>query len=209
MSLAFHHFPGACSLATHIVLHEVVLAFEPVRVALLDGEQRTSGYLAVNPSGKVPALIINGSLLSETPAILAWLADQRPEAGLLPLEPLARAQVISLVTWMSGTLHPGYGRIFRPDLTGAPQAAWDDVRAFGKADVQAGLARLEALLGDQDWFFGDYSIADPLALVMSRWGFRFGLDMASLPRLVAHGRRVATRPAASLAIADEGIEIDR
>jgi glutathione S-transferase len=116
--------------------------------------------------------------------------------------------VVSTLTWLSGTLHPCFARIFRPSLLTSQESAWDDIK--DKARVQAfdGLSELDHRLDGQNWLFGDFTVADALVLVMSRWGFRYGLDMAALPHLVAHGRRIATRPSVERVLTREGIRID-
>src|ERR1700739_2523089 len=105
--LTLYFVPGASSMAVHIALHEIGVPFEARPISFARQEQRSEKYLALNPEGKVPTLLIDGRPLTEVAAILYYLARQFPAAGLLPKDdPEAEAQAISWMSFIASTLHP-------------------------------------------------------------------------------------------------------
>jgi glutathione S-transferase len=200
--------PGACSLASHIVLEEIEARFDPVRLDLMAGDQHKPEFRAVNPGGKVPALVTPHGTLTESPAILSFLADSAPEYGLLPQDPFARAGCASTMAWLSSTVHIAFGRYWRQAALTSVEAAWSDMKEKAAGDIAAAFTRLDQRLDGSEWVHGGFTVVDPYVLVMRRWGSRIGLDMATWPNLVAHGARVAARAGAQRALAREGIRID-
>lgn len=205
-----HFSPGACSLAPHIVLEELGVPFELARVDFAAGGQHSAEFRAINPHGRVPALSFAGRTLVENVAILSYLAALDPARPLLPAEPVARAEALSRLVWLSGTVHgQHFASIFRPARFAEDEAAHEALKAKGRADVLAAFAEMDTGLGDgRDYACGDFSIVDPMMLVLRRWGARIGADMQAYPRLVALADRVAARPAAARALAREGIKVD-
>jgi glutathione S-transferase len=164
-------------MAPHIALHEIGVPFERRPVSLGKKEQRTAAYLAVNPEGKVPTLVIDGRALTEVAAILFYLARRHPEAGLLPAGDLeAEAQVVSWMSFIAATLHPA--------------------RARGLEYAREVYGQAERRLGDKEWAIGRYSIAD-IHLFRLYWRFRSFIQMppGTLPALDAHYERMMARPA--------------
>lgn len=206
--LQLFYAPGACSLASHIALEEAGLAFEPVRLDLMAAEQHRPEFRAINPDGKVPALVTPRGTLTESPAILAFIADTAPGHALLPSDPFARAQCASTMAWLSSTLHPAFGRYWRQGALTPDEGAWAGIKAQAASDIVGQFARLDARLAGREWIHGGFTVVDPYVLVMRRWGSRIGLDMAAFPDLLAHGARVAAREGAQRALAREGIRID-
>jgi len=175
--LTLYFSPGASSMATHIALHEVGVPFETQLVSLAKKENLKPEFLAINPEGKVPTLVIDGQPLTEVAANLWYLAKRFPQAGLLPQNDLAaEAQVISWMSFIASTIHPAR-RI------GAER--WREV--FGLADRR---------LGGRDWAIGRYSIAD-IHLFRLFWRFHRTVNPArsDYPGLTAHYERVMARPA--------------
>lgn len=202
--------PGACSLASHITLEELGLPYEAVRLNLMEGEQRKPEYLALNPKGRVPALATEQGVLTESPAILVYLAGLKPDADLLPADPWARGQAVSFLVWCSGTVHGiGFAGLFRAARFASSEAGQADVKATARETVLAGMTDIEARYQGKDWLFGAFGVADLYPVIFRRWAARVGLDIAAYPNLAGLAARLAARPAAARVIAREGIELDR
>lgn len=175
--LTLYFAPGSSSMAVHIALHEIGVPFEGRPISFRNREQRSSAFLAVNPEGKVPTLVIDGRPLTEVAAILFYLARRYPEAGLLPQDdPEAEAQVISWMSFIAATVHPARrrGMEYAQDI-------------YGLADRK---------LAGRPWAIGRYSIAD-IHLFRLYWRFARSLNPSpgAFPNLAAHHDRMVTRAA--------------
>jgi glutathione S-transferase len=150
--LTLFYSPGACSMASHIGLEESGAAFELKPVALAKGEQQTPDYLKVNPRGKVPALRLeDGSVLTENTAILSYLGLRFPEKGLLPKENDARARCISMMAWLSNSVHPAFTHIFRPERFSADPGAHPSIKEMGKKTFWAALQEIDGIVAGSAW----------------------------------------------------------
>ena len=170
--LTFYFTPGASSMATHIALHEVGAPFESRLISLTKHENRTPEYLALNPEGKVPTLVIDGRALTEVGANLWYLAKRFPAAGLLPQNDLAaEAEVVSWMSFIAATIHP---------------ARRISVERWNEVFVLA-----ERRLGQRDWAIGRYSIAD-IHLFRLFWRYFNSLNppREAFPNLIAHHDRM-------------------
>jgi glutathione S-transferase len=175
--LTLYFAPGASSMAPHIALHEVTAPFDGIPVSLARKETRSPEFLAINPQGTVPVLLIDGRPLTEVAAILFYLARLYPEVGLLPSGNIeAEAQVISWMSFIAATVHPAR----RQGLDHARQV-------YAMADTR---------LGAREWAVGRYSIAD-IHLFRLFWRFNSSLKppREEFPNLIAHHDRMLQRPA--------------
>ena len=214
-----YYSPGACSMAVHIVLEEIGESYETELVSSVNGLMtQTDGWRTKNPKGRIPALSdvpgkIGGAidLLTEAHAILLYLADTHPSAGLAPTDPAGRARCAEWMNWLSSQVHGlCYGLIWRP------QRFSDDERMFpvllqkGEQNVRREYNYIEGLLADgRDWAVpGGYSVVDPYLLVFYRWGQVIGLDMpANYPAWAGLARATVARPAVQSVLAKENIAI--
>ena len=174
--LTFFFGPGSSSMAVHIALHEVGASFESRPLSFAKREQRAPEFLALNPEGKVPTLLVDGRPLTEVAAILFYLAKRFPEAGLLPAGVEAEAQAISWMSFIASTIHPAR----RHGLEHAN-------KVYGIADKR---------LGASDWALGSYSIAD-IHLFRLFWRFANGVhpERGAFAHLWAHYDRMMARAA--------------
>jgi glutathione S-transferase len=175
--LALYFAPGSSSMAVHIALHEIGVPFEGRPLSFRKREHRAPDYLALNPEGKVPTLLIDARPLTEVAAILYYLAKRFPDAALLPKDdPEAEAQAISWMSFIASTLHPAR-------RLGIAYAT----RVYGIADRR---------LGQREWTLGRYSIAD-IHLFRLYWRLVNSLKPASgtFPNLSVHYDRMMRRPA--------------
>ncbi|HEX3486798.1 MAG TPA: glutathione S-transferase family protein [Micropepsaceae bacterium] len=183
--LTLYFAPGSSSFAVHIALHEVGAQFEGRPMSFAKKDMQSPAYLAINPEGKVPTLVIEGRPLTEVAGILYYLARKFPEAGLLPVnDPENEARAISWMSFIASTLHPA--------------------RRLGAEHTKKVYGIADARLGDKDWVLGRYSIAD-IHLFRLYWRFTKALDFASdaFPHLAAHHARMMARPAVKKTIAAE------
>lgn len=205
--LQFYYFPRACSLAPHIVLEETALAYDRVLVDIRPGEPRNPAYLDLNPSGTVPALKIGSRLLTETHAILTWLADRCPELALLPAvgDP-ARYHAHEWMNFLSSAVHPAIRAIFRPSAyAGEDAAACDAVREHALGKLARAVATVEHRLGSGDWALGSrYSVVDAYLFIMYLWTTDERISaVPSRPRWDGVAARVWQRPATQRVVAIE------
>jgi glutathione S-transferase len=175
--LILYFAPGASSMAVHIALNEIGVPFERRAISFGKGEQHSPTYLALNPEGKVPTLVIDRRPLTEVAAILFYLAKRYAKAGLLPRDDIeAEAQTISWMSFAAATLHPARRR-------GIEHA----MNVYAIADRK---------LAGKDWAIGTYSIAD-IHLFRLYWRLVNSLDIAlgTFPHLSTHYDRMMSRPA--------------
>ena len=186
--LTLYFSPGSSSMATHIALNEIGVPFEAKLTALHENAHRAPGYLAVNPEGKVPTLVIDGRPLTEVAATLWYLARRHPEAGLLPQygDVEGEARVISWMSFIASTIHPARR---------AGNERWREVFALA-----------EERLGANDWTVDRYSIAD-IHLFRLYWRFVVTLGIASglSPNLHRHYDRMMARPAVQKTLKAEAV----
>jgi glutathione S-transferase len=208
--LKLYHLPGACSRVTMTALEQIGVPYQDELVNLMKGQQHTPEYRTVNPRGKIPALLADGKLLTENGAILWWLHQTFPEAGLLPnaQDEWSEAQILSDLFWISAGWHPAVRANMMPVrwTTGDP----DPVRERGKELVKPLFEGLDALLARQPWWFGDdWSIID----VYAYWNYTTAeqgqYDLAGLDHIADHRRRVEAHPAFQRALAREQAALKR
>ncbi|HVB83205.1 MAG TPA: glutathione S-transferase N-terminal domain-containing protein [Candidatus Binataceae bacterium] len=194
--LTLYYAPGACSMASHIGIEESGAPYETKLVSLTNGEQRSEAYLRINPRGKVPALSVDGAILTENTAILTYLAKKFPAAKLLLADPLAEARCISTMAWFSNIVHPSFTHINRPERFADDPAAHATLKATGRKNFWANVREIDALLEGKDWMMGtQYTVCDPYALVFYGWGVRIDLPMKELAAYTAFKDRMLLRPA--------------
>ena len=205
--IKLYYAPGGCSLAVHIALEEAGAEFEAVRLDFQRTQQRSPDYLAINPKGRVPALATGKGVLTECVAILAWIAQTWPEAGLAPLDnPWAFAQVQSFNAFLASSVHVAYAHVSRPGRYADGDEAAAAMRAKAPEALGAFFALIEGQLSDgRPFVHGErFSISDPYLYVMTGWVFsRELVDPAAVPLVAAHHARLSQRPAVQRVLARE------
>lgn len=202
--LALYYAPGACSMAAHIVLEETGEPYEPRRVNLAKGEQRTGTYLKIHPLGRVPALMLDsGEPLIENTAILPYLGKR---FGLWPTEALSEARALSMVGFFATNVHPAHAHISRPERYATDPSHFPDIQAQGRRTFHALLTQIDGMLAGREWLSDRYSVLDPYALTFYAWGVRRELPMGELQHYTAHRDRMLGRPAVQRVLADEQVK---
>lgn len=197
--------PHACSLASHIALEEAGAAYTAVRVDFANNAQRRPEYLAINPKGRVPALVTDSGILTETPAILAFIAQSFPKAALAPLDdPFAFAQVQAFNSYLCSTVHVAHAHRMRGTRWADDPAAIAEMKRKVPQSVGAAYELIEREMFAGPWVMGDrYTICDPYLFTMSEWLEGDGVDLSRLPKVIRHRNRMSERPAVRKAIAEE------
>ncbi len=194
--------PGACSLSPHIVLQELGLAHETETVDLAKKVTASgANYFDINPKGYVPALTLDdGTLLTEGPAIVQYLADLHPDAKLAPPNgSLARYQLQSWLTYIGTELHKNFTPFFNP-------AATAEMKAQAGAMLQRRFALVESELASKSYLMGeDFTVADAYLFTVTSWAKFVHFDLSAFPQLQAFQTRVAARPAVQRALKAEGL----
>jgi glutathione S-transferase len=203
--LTLYYTPHTCALASHIVLKDAGAAYGLKRIDFATAEQQSAAYLAVNPKGRVPALVTPRGVLTETPAMLAFIAQSYPEAGLAPLaDPFAFAQVQAFNSYLCSSLHVAHAHRMRGYRWASEEASFADMRRKVPEAVGQGFALIEREMLRGPWVMGDtYSIADPYLFTLAQWLEADGVDPRRIPRVVEHRARMAERTNVRAAIAEE------
>ncbi len=202
MQLKLYYSPGACSLASHIALHETGLPFEIDKY--ISATKTTAGgedFLKVNPKGYVPTIRLDdGSILTEGAAVLQYIADQNPASGLAPRAgTMERYRLQEWLTFIGTELHKTYGPLFSKTVT--PEAKR---QGFDRLTLRLGY--VESVLADRPYLIGDsFTVADAYLFVVVRWSKRVGFDLAPFPRLQEYMARIAARPSVQAALKAEGL----
>jgi glutathione S-transferase len=198
-SLSLYYSPKACSLASHIALEESGLPYKAVDVNIRTQANRSADYLALNPSGTVPALAIDDAVLTESQAILTYIADLVPERELLPRPgTLARARAHQWMNLISSSLHVSFRSIFRPQAYAGPsESGQSAVRDQGHANLADVIDTVEKRLGASPYALGEkFSVVDAYLFVFYLWSFdeRLARPAPARPRYKALAQLVWQRP---------------
>jgi glutathione S-transferase len=200
--MKLYYKPGVCSLATHIVLRELDLPFEMEAVDLATRKTTSGGdYLRVNPLGYVPALELDdGTVLIENAAILQYLADSKPAAGLAPAAgTMDRYRLIAWLSFVSSEVHKQFSPFFNPRTP----AEWKEVLV---ARLKTRFEYLARHLQNNAYLMGErFTVADSYLFTVLRWAERFQVDLSPWPALTHYLDRIAKRPAVQAALKAEGL----
>lgn len=197
----FYTAPGTCALATHIALHEAGAEFDLVKLDIAAGQQQGPDYLRVNPKGRVPALATPQGVLTETPALLAFVAQSFPAAGLAPLDdPFAFARMQELASYLASTAHVAHAHKRRGARWADDPAAHEAMRAKVPQTMTVCAAYLEAQIVGP-WIAGErYSVVDGYLYTVGSWLEGDGVDMTRFPKLTAYLECVGQRDAVRRAV---------
>ena len=195
--------PGACSLAPHVVLREAQIPFDLVRVDLRTKQLKEGGgdFFAVNEKGFVPVLeLSSGERLTEVAAILQYLADQKPELGLVPAAgTMDRYRAMEWLNFISTELHKSFSPLFNPRAPEEWKAIVKELLASRFAYAQKRLEGREFAMGDR------FTIVDAYLYTVLRWSRLVGVDLAAWPALAAYVERMMARPSVAEALKAEGV----
>jgi glutathione S-transferase len=200
--MKLYYYPGACSLAPHIVAREAGIPLSLEKVDLANRTTETgANYATVNPKGYVPALgLQDGSVLTEASAIVQYLADQQPGTDLAPAPgTMERYRLLEWLGFISTEIHKGFGPLWNP-------ATPDAVKAATKERLAVRFAYLDEALAKQPYLLGEtFTIADAYLFTVVNWTNFHAVDISPFPNLKAFQARIASRPSVQQALEAEGL----
>ncbi len=195
---------GACSLASHIALIDAGADYEARLVDFATAEQRSPAYLGVNPKGRVPALATSRGILTETPAILAFIAQSFPERKLAPADPFAFAELQAFNSYLCSTVHVAHAHRMRGHRWASEESSFEDMRRKVPQSVGDAFALIENGMLRGPWVMGEaYTIADTYLFTVALWLDGDKVDVSKIPRVMEHRARMAALPNVQRALAEE------
>lgn len=206
--MKLYYSPGACSLGPHIVLNELGLPYDPVKVDLRSKQSSEGDYRQVNPKGSVPALTLdNGEVLTEAGVILQYLADLKPEAGLIgKAGSLERYRHLEWLNYISTELHKRFSILFTAQFMMSEEKTQEELRVSVRKALGEKFDYLEGRIGDAYLTGSDFNVADAYLFVVLRWSPFMGLDLSRWPKLNAYVSRVRERPSVKAAMSQEDLK---
>ena len=203
--IKLYYAAHTCSLASHIALEDAGADYAAVRISFATEEPRKPEYLAINPKGRAPALVTGKGILTETPAILAFIAQSFPQARLAPLQdPFLFAQVQAFNSYLCSTLHVAHAHRMRGTRWADEPAAIEAMQRKVPDSVGACYELIEHKMLGSPWVMGEtYTVCDPYLFTMAQWLEGDGVDPSRFPKVIDHRRRMSERPAVQKAISEE------
>jgi glutathione S-transferase len=203
--LRLYFTPNTCALASHIALEQAGARYEATRIEFRTEQQRSPYYLKVNPKARVPALVCSRGVLTETPAILAFIAQSYPEAKLAPVgDPFAFAEAQAFNSYLCSTVHIAHSHRMRGYRWADDPAAWEAMKKKVPQSVGECFELIEREMLKGPWVMGDGpGICDFYLFTLAQWMEADGVDLSRIPRVLDHRRRVSELPAVKRAIAME------
>jgi glutathione S-transferase len=197
--------PGTCALASHIALEEAGAAYTTERLDFKANQQNSPEYLAINPKGRVPSLVTDRGILTETPAMLAFIAQSFPQAKLAPLEDaFAFAQAQAFNSYLCSTVHVAHAHKLRGARWATEESSFADMKRKVPQTVGACFALIERGMLKGPWVMGEqYTICDPYLFTIASWLEGDSVDLAALPQVADHRKRMSERPAVRKVLAEE------
>ncbi len=200
-----YYAPGTCALASHIALEEVGTPYEAERLDFRNNQQNSPDYLAINPKGRVPALVTDQGVITETPAILAFIAQSFPQAKLAPFDDAFKlAQVQAFTSYLCSTVHVAHAHKLRGYRWATEESSFADMKRMVSKTMGSNFALIERDMIRGPWVMGEtYTICDPYLYTIGGWLEGDGVDVSALPKVMAHRSRMLERPAVRKVVEEE------
>ncbi len=195
--LKLYFTPGTCAQASHIALEEAGASYEAIKIDFAKNEQRSPEFLKINPKGRVPALVTARGILIETPAILLYIAQTHPKAGLAPLDdPFETALIQAFNNYLCSTVHVAHAHRPRGYRWADDEAALEAMRRKVPQNMAECFTLIEKEMFKGPYVMGDkLTLCDPYLYTIATWLESDGVDPARFPKILAHRHRMETRPA--------------
>ncbi|MCP3471985.1 glutathione S-transferase N-terminal domain-containing protein [Bradyrhizobium sp. CCGUVB1N3] len=195
--LKLYYAPGTCAVASHIALEEAGADYTAERLDFKSNQQNSPDYLAINPKGRVPALVTDRGVLTETPAMLAYIAQVFPSAKLAPLDDaFALAQAQSFNSYLCSTVHVAHAHKMRGVRWATEETSFADMKRMIPKTMGACFSLIDQKMLRGPWVMGEqYTICDPYLYTLSLWLEGDGVDIRATPKVADHFKRMSERPA--------------
>jgi glutathione S-transferase len=203
--MKFFYAPNTCSLASHIALEEAGAEYEAIRIDFTKADQKKPDYLAINPKARVPALVTEQGVLTETPALLVYVAQRYPASKLAPIEdPFALAEVQAFNSYLCSTVHVAHAHRMRGYRWADDEAAFESMRRKAPQAVAECFSLIERDMLREPFVMGDtLTVCDFYLFTLAQWLEADGVDIESLPKVKDHRRRISERPSVKKVVAAE------
>ena len=205
--LKLYYAPNTCALASHIALIEAGADFEAVRLDFTKQQQQSADYLAINPKGRVPALVTAQGVITETPAVLAYIAQSFPQAKLAPVgDPFAFARVQEFNSYLCSTCHVAHAHLRRGTrwVEAHETAAIEAMKRRVPSSVTQCFELIEHGMLKGPWVMGDdYTVCDPYLFTLSNWLEGDKADLSKLPRVMEHDQLMSERASTKRALKEQ------
>src|SRR5215472_797768 len=187
-----YYAPGTCALASHIALEEAGADYSAIRLDFKANQQQSPDYLKINAKGRVPALVTDKGIITENPAILAYIAQTFPKAKLAPLDdPFAFAQVQSFNTYLCATVHVAHAHKGRGYRWATEESSFADMKRMVPKTMGNNFALIERDMIKGPWVMGEtYTICDSYLFTLGTWLEGDSVDVSALPKVMAHRKRM-------------------
>jgi glutathione S-transferase len=202
-----YYAPGTCALASHIALEDAGADYKAERLDFKTNQQQSPEYLRINAKGRVPALVTDRGVITETPAILAYVAQTFPQAKLAPLDDaFAFAQLQSFNSYLCATAHVAHAHKLRGYRWATDEASFADMKRMVPTSMAGCFELIEKGMLKGPWVMGEqYTVCDPYLYTIALWLEGDGVDLAPLPKVAAHRKRMSERPAVQKVLADQKV----
>lgn len=203
----FYFSPGSCALASHIALEEAGAEYTGHRIDFSQNQQQSPDFLKVNPKGRVPALITDKGILTETPAALVYIAQMHPAANLAPLDdPFAFAEMQAFNSYLASTVHVAHAHKGRGSRWSDDESAWDSMKRKVPDSMTQCFQYIEDHAFTGPYAMGEnYTVADGYLYTVALWMKGDSVDSSQFPKVHAHMAMMAERPAVRRALEAEGL----
>lgn len=206
--MEFYMTPGSCTSGIHILLEELELVFSAHILNLPAGDTKKPDYLALNPKGTIPTLVLeDGTALTDFPSIAWWLGNRYPKARMVPQSPTDQARTIEVLNYICSTIHgQGFTRIFTPEKYLMPEGGEEALKKQGKQIVEDGFAILNDRLAGQEYLFGHFTIADCALFYVVFWADRLHWTLPE--HINRFYKAMCSRPVVRQVMMEEGYRLD-
>ncbi|KWV56477.1 glutathione S-transferase [Bradyrhizobium macuxiense] len=203
--LKLYFAPGTCALASHIALAEAGTPYSVEKLDFKANQQNSPEYLKINPKGRVPTLVTDRGVLTETPAILAYIAQSFPQAKLAPLDDaFAFAKLQAFNSYLCSTVHVCHAHKMRGARWATEESSFADMKKMIPKTMGACFNLIERDMLQGPWVMGEnYTVGDCYLYTLTLWLDGDGVDIATLPKVKAHKERMEQRPAVQKVLAEQ------